>query len=258
MEYSNILVSTNEYIGTITINRPEQRNALDLNTLKEIESALENWRFNQEIRVVIITGAGNKSFASGADIRQLHERTMLEALAPNMSSTYRTIEEYEKPTIAAINGYALGGGLELALACDIRVASDNAKIGLPEVGLGIIPGAGGTQRLSRIIGKGKAMELILTGNIISADEAEKLGLVSAVVPFDSLLDKAKEYAEKISLKAPLALRFAKAAVNRGHDIEMETALYLEKLSQTILIGSKDKQEGTKAFLEKRKPQFKGE
>ena len=258
MEFSNILVNVDHYIGMITLNRPENRNALDLNTLHEIEKALENWKSNQKIRVVMITGAGDKSFASGADIRQLHERTMIEALAPNMTATYRKIEEYEKPTIAAINGFALGGGLELALACDIRIASKNAKIGLPEVGLGIIPGAGGTQRLTRIVGKGKAMELILTGDIISADEASNIGLISAVVPSENLIEKAKEYAEKISLKGPLALRLAKAAVNRGADIEMETALYIEKLSQTILMGSEDKQEGTKAFLEKRKPQFKGE
>ncbi|HWI49002.1 MAG TPA: enoyl-CoA hydratase-related protein, partial [Rummeliibacillus sp.] len=203
------------------------------------------------------TGAGEKSFAAGADIRELNKRVMVEALQPNMTSTYRKIEEYEKPTIAAINGFALGGGLELALACDIRLASLNAKMGLPEVGLGIIPGAGGTQRLTRIIGKGKALELILTGDIITAEEAVNLGLVSCAVPQDELIEKSIEYANKISIKGPLALRLAKAAVNRGADIEMETALYLEKLSQTILIGSEDKREGTQAFLEKRQPHFEG-
>jgi enoyl-CoA hydratase len=257
LEFTNIMVNEEKGIGFIMINRPELRNALNIETLLEIEKALDHWRNNQEIRVIIFTGSGEKSFASGADISQLNKRTMIEALQPNMTATYRKIEDYEKPTIAAINGFALGGGLELALACDIRIASFNAKMGLPEVGLGIIPGAGGTQRLTRIIGKGKAMDLILTGDIITAEEAERLGLISKAVSQEELIDTAKEYARKISMKGPLALRLAKAVVNRGADIEMETALYLEKLAQTILIGSEDKLEGTQAFLEKRPPQFQG-
>ena len=257
MEYQNILVREESSIGYITINRPDLRNALNLETLQEIEEALEAFRVNHDVRVIIFTGSGEKSFAAGADIRQLNVRTMIEALQPNMTGTYRKIEEYEKPTIAAINGFALGGGLELALACDIRVAADHAKIGLPEVGLGIMPGAGGTQRITRIIGKGKAMELILTGDLISAEEAERFGLISKVVPKNILMDTAIQYAGKIASKGPLAVRLAKAAVNKGADIEMETALYLEKLSQTILIGSEDKREGTEAFLDKRKPNFKG-
>ncbi|KAF0818289.1 MULTISPECIES: enoyl-CoA hydratase/isomerase family protein [unclassified Cytobacillus] len=257
MDLNNILVREEESIGFIIINRPELRNALNLDTLLEVEKALDVLRENENIRVIIFTGAGEKSFAAGADINQLSKRTMIDALKPNMTATYRKIEDYEKPTIAAINGYALGGGLELALACDIRIASLNAKVGLPEVGLGIIPGAGGTQRLSRIIGKGKAMELILTGDVITSAEAERLNIISKAVPQEELIDTAKEYARKLSLKGPLALRMAKAAVNRGADMEMETALYLEKLAQTILIGSEDKLEGTEAFLEKRTPQFKG-
>lgn len=257
MDFNNILVREEEGIGFIIINRPELRNALNIDTLLEIESALDVLRDEKNIRVIIFTGAGEKSFAAGADISQLNKRTMIDALKPNMTATYRKIEDYEKPTIAAINGFALGGGLELALACDIRVASLNAKVGLPEVGLGIMPGAGGTQRLSRIIGKGKAMELILTGDVITAAEAERFNLISKAVPLEELMDTAKEYARRISLKGPLAVRMAKAAVNRGADMEMETALYLEKLAQTILIGSEDKLEGTQAFLEKRTPQFKG-
>ncbi|UOE53299.1 enoyl-CoA hydratase/isomerase family protein [Bacillus sp. CMF12] len=257
MDFNNILVREEEGIGFIIINRPELRNALNIDTLLEIETAMDVLRDDKSIRVIIFTGAGEKSFAAGADISQLNKRTMIEALKPNMTATYRKIEDYEKPTIAAINGFALGGGLELALSCDIRVASLNAKLGLPEVGLGIMPGAGGTQRLSRIIGRGKAMELILTGDVITAAEAERLNLISKAVPQEALMDTAKEYARRISLKGPLALRMAKAAVNRGADMEMETALYLEKLAQTILIGSEDKLEGTQAFLEKRTPQFKG-
>lgn len=257
MDFNNILVRAEEGIGFIIINRPELRNALNIDTLLEIETALDKMRDDEDIRVIIFTGAGEKSFAAGADISQLNKRTMIDALKPNMTATYRKIEDYEKPTIAAINGYALGGGLELALACDIRVASLNAKVGLPEVGLGIMPGAGGTQRLSRIIGKGKAMELILTGDVITAAEAERLNMISKAVPQEELIETAKGYARRISVKGPLALRMAKAAVNRGADMEMETALYLEKLAQTILIGSEDKLEGTQAFLEKRTPQFKG-
>ncbi|MDZ5473894.1 enoyl-CoA hydratase-related protein [Bacillus sp. 31A1R] len=257
MNYKNLIVQIEDSLGFITINRPELRNALNLDTLKEIEHVLEAWRENPDVKVIIFTGSGEKSFAAGADIAQLNKRTMIEALQPNMTATYRKIEEYDKPTIAAINGYALGGGLELALACDIRIASFNAKVGLPEVGLGIMPGAGGTQRLTRVIGKGKAMELILTGDLLTAEEAERFCLVSRAVPSDELLATAKEYARKISLKGPLSLRLAKAAVNKGADIEMETALYLEKLSQTILIASEDKKEGTNAFLEKRPPNFKG-
>ncbi|WP_282172425.1 enoyl-CoA hydratase/isomerase family protein [Cytobacillus firmus] len=257
MDFNNILVRAEEGIGFIIINRPELRNALNIDTLLEIETALDKMRDDEDIRVIIFTGAGEKCFAAGADISQLSKRTMIDALKPNMTATYRKIEDYEKPTIAAINGYALGGGLELALACDIRVASLNAKVCLPEVGLGIMPGAGGTQRLSRIIGKGKAMELILTGDVITAAEAERLNLISKAVPQEELIETAKGYARRISVKGPLALRMAKAAVNRGADMEMEAALYLEKLAQTILIGSEDKLEGTQAFLEKRTPQFKG-
>jgi enoyl-CoA hydratase len=257
MEFTNILTREEEGIGFITINRPDLRNALNLETLSEIEEVLDKWRNNHDVKVIVFIGAGNKSFAAGADIAQLNKRTMVQALQPNMTATYRKIEEYDKPTLAAINGFALGGGLELALACDIRIASLNAKMGLPEVGLAIMPGAGGTQRLSRIIGKGKAMEMILTGDIISAPEAERFGLISRVVRQEELIDTVKKYARKICLKGPLALRLAKAVVNRGADIEIDTALYLEKLAQTILVGSEDKLEGTQAFLDKRVPHFQG-
>lgn len=257
MAYAHIRTEVEDGIGVITIDRAEVRNALDLDTLKEIEQALDAWRNDDTVHVLIITGAGEKSFAAGADIGQLNKRTMIEALGPNMTATYRKIEEYEKATIAAINGFALGGGLELALACDIRVAATNAKVGLPEVNLGIMPGAGGTQRLARIVGKGKALEMILLGDILTAEQAEEIGLITRAVEQSELLETAKAYASKICAKGPLAVRLAKAAVNRGFDMDMDTALYLEKLSQTILMGSEDKQEGTKAFLEKRTPQFKG-
>ncbi|WP_254119044.1 enoyl-CoA hydratase/isomerase family protein [Bacillus sp. FJAT-29790] len=257
MAYQYIKTDIADRIGTITINRPEVRNALNLDTLKEIEAALDDWRNNNDVLVVIFTGSGEKSFAAGADIAQLQKRTMLEALQPNMTAVYRKIEEYEKATIASINGFALGGGLELALACDIRIASTNAKLGLPELNLAIIPGAGGTQRLTRLVGKGKAIEMILTGDILTAQKAEEIGLISKAVPFDELMTEAKMMAAKILKKGPLAVRLAKIVIHQGADLDMGTALLLEKFAQTILMGSEDKNEGTQAFLEKRAPEFTG-
>ncbi|AQS56328.1 enoyl-CoA hydratase/isomerase family protein [Novibacillus thermophilus] len=257
MTFEHITAKAENGVGILTIDRPDVLNALDLHTLHEVERALEKWRRDEGVRVVIITGAGEKSFASGADIGEINRRTMMEALRPNMTVTYRKIELYDKPTIAAINGYALGGGFELALSCDIRIASDHAKMGLPEASLGIMPGAGGTQRLARIAGKGKALELILTGDILTAEQAEAAGLVSRTVPREHLLETAKMYADKMKAKAPLALRLAKAAVHYGYEMDVDAALYMEKLSQTVLMGSEDKREGTAAFLEKRKPRFKG-
>ncbi|MFE8697873.1 enoyl-CoA hydratase/isomerase family protein [Cytobacillus sp. FJAT-53684] len=257
MDYQYIKTEINNRVGTIMIDRPEVRNALNLDTLKEIETVLEEWRNNDQVLVVIFRGSGEKSFAAGADIAQLQKRTMLEALQPNMTAVYRKIEEYEKATIAAINGYALGGGLELALACDIRIAAKHAKLGLPELNLAIIPGAGGTQRLSRLVGKGKAIEMILTGDILTAEKAESIGLISKAVASDELMAEAKEMADKILKKGPLAVRLAKTVIHQGADIDMGTALLLEKFAQTILMGSEDKYEGTQAFLEKRAPEFTG-
>lgn len=258
MKYKFIIAEKEDFFGVLTINQPEKRNMLHLEALKEIENALEQWRNDNEVKVIIFTGAGEKSFVSGADIGQLNKRTMVDALQPNMTATYKMIEDYDKPIIAAINGVAVGGGLELALACDIRIAVKDAKLGLPELNLGIIPGAGGTQRLARIIGKGKAVELIFTGNIISGEEAERINLVSIAVEREQLMEVAKDYGKKIASKGPLALKIAKMVMNKGFDSDMETALLLEKLGQAILIGSEDKNEGTLAFLEKRKPKFKGE
>ncbi|RNB81201.1 enoyl-CoA hydratase/isomerase family protein [Brevibacillus fluminis] len=257
MYYTNIVTNVSDEIGLITINRPHLRNALDLETLHEIENVMSEWQNDARVNVVIITGTGEKSFAAGADIAELHKRTMIQALNPNMTSTYRKIEMFEKPTIAAINGLALGGGLELALACDIRIAAEHVKLGLPELNLGIMPGAGGTQRLSRIVGKGKALEMILTGDIITAEIAEKIGLISKKVSLDDLIPVAREYAKKISSKGPLAARLAKAVIHQGYDLNMETALYLEKIAQTVLMGSEDKKEGTQAFLNKTIPHFTG-
>lgn len=254
--FQNILFEVNNGIGVIKINRPELRNALSRETLKELEAAIDECECLSEVKVVVITGEGEKSFAAGADIRQLHERTMLEALEPGIQATYKKIEGCGKATIAAINGYALGGGCELALACDIRIAADHCKIGLPELNLSIIPGGGGTQRLARIVGKGRALDMILTGRIVGGKEAEGMGLVSRSVPYEQLWDAVKETAGQIINKGPVAIQLAKLVVHRGFDVDMDTALMLEKMAQSVAFGTEDKNEGTKAFLEKRNPNFK--
>lgn len=258
MSYQNITIETKEKLAYITIDRPEVRNALNGETLSEIHDALIQYENDDTVQCIVFTGAGDKSFAAGADISQLTERTMLDALqGGGMQQIYDVIEEFKKPTIAMINGYALGGGCELAMACDIRVASTNAKLGLPELNLSIIPSAGGTQRLARLVGKGKALEMILTGNMIDGEEAKNIGLVSEVVAPEKLVEATENMAAKILSKGPLAVMLAKLSVNYGTETEMKTALMIEKLSQAILFSSEDKDEGTKAFVEKRKPNFKG-
>ncbi|WP_338473358.1 enoyl-CoA hydratase-related protein (plasmid) [Niallia sp. XMNu-256] len=257
MNNQNILVEKEGQIGIIKLNRPEVRNALDGKTLLEISNALDFLENEDEIGVIVITGTGEKSFAAGADIKQLREKLPTDALVPGMSGVYRRIENCNKATIAAINGFALGGGCELAMACDIRIAAEHAKFGLPELNLSIIPGAGGTQRLARIIGKGRALDMILTGEMLTAKQAEEVGLVSKVVPMEELWEVVKTKAEKILTKGPLAVRMAKLAVNKGYDTDMETALMIEKLAQAVLFGSNDKNEGTQAFIDKRQAQFTG-
>lgn len=256
--FHNILFDFTDTHALITINRPEVRNALNAETLEEIEQALELCERNPAVSVIVFKGSGDKSFAAGADIGQLKERKMLDALVPGMQGTYKKIENCSKATIAAINGFALGGGCELALACDLRVAAESAKIGLPELNLGIIPGAGGTQRLSRIVGKGIALDMILTGRIISGMEAERIGLVSEAVPAEKLDYLIEQKAKAIHAKGPIAVKLVKLVVNRGYDIDLETALLIEKMAQTIAFGTEDKVEGTAAFIEKRMPQFKSQ
>lgn len=257
MSYQNILLEIRDSLGIITLNRPEVRNALDAQMMAEIRQALAELQEHQEVKVVVFTGAGEKSFAAGADIAALRERTFLEILEPGMSGLYAEIENYEKPTIAAVNGFALGGGCELAMACDLRLAAEHAKFGLPELNLAIIPGAGGTQRLTRLVGQGKAKELIFTGDILTAEESERIGLVNKVVPLDQLMNTATELAQKITKKGPLALRLAKVAINHGSEANIQTGLIIEKLAQSILYTTEDKYEGTSAFLEKRSANFKG-
>ena len=258
MTYQNILLEKEGRIGIIKINRPEVRNALNGQTVQEISQAFEVLDNDPEVGVIVFTGAGEKAFAAGADINQLTTRKSTDAFVKDsMSDVYRRISNSSKATIAAINGYALGGGCELAVSCDIRVASENAKIGLPELNLAVIPGAGGTQRLAKIIGKGRTLDLILTGDFLSAQEAKEIGLVTAVVPLENLWDVVTEKANKILAKGPIAVQMAKLVVNRGYDVDIDTGLLIENLAQAVLYGTEDKVEGTSAFLEKRQPEFSG-
>jgi len=250
-------VEISESIATITIDRPEVKNALDLATVGELRAALQTLASNDEAGVLIITGAGEAAFVSGADINDIRARTRDDGLAAINSSLFAEIERFPRPTIAAINGFALGGGCELALACDIRIAADTAKFGQPELGLGIIPGAGATQRLPRIVGMGRAKHLILTGEIVDAKQALEMGLVSAVTPPGQLQIRARELAKKILRQGPLAAKLAKLALNVSARVDLDSGLLVETLAQALCYGSEDKLEGTTAFLEKRKPKFTG-
>ncbi|HLC26926.1 MAG TPA: enoyl-CoA hydratase-related protein [bacterium] len=257
MSYQNILYEKEGKIGWITVNRPEVRNALNAETLEDILAALAEARNDEDVRVVIFTGAGDKAFVAGADIRILVERTALDGLPSGFTEIFEKIEDFEKPTIAAVNGFAMGGGCELAMCCDLRVASETAKFGLPEVNLGIIPAGGGTQRLRNFVGVGRAKEMIYTGAVIDAREAERFGLVNKVVPAGELRAAATELANKIIEKAPLAVQMAKKSIHTGIRGGPVAGLAFEKHVQAILFGTEDKKEGTSAFLEKRKPQWKG-
>jgi enoyl-CoA hydratase len=257
MAHSHIRVEIADQTATLTIDRPEVKNALDLRTVGEIREALQALAANEDAGVLIITGAGETAFVSGADINDIRARGRDEGLASINSSLFAELERFPRPTIAAINGYALGGGCELALACDIRIAADTAKFGQPELGLGIIPGAGATQRLPRIVGMGRAKYLILTGEIIDAKQALEIGLVSAVTPPGQLQIRARELAKKILRQGPLAARLAKIALNASARVDLDSGLLIETLAQALCYSSDDKLEGTSAFLEKRKPKFSG-
>ncbi len=254
---ANIKVDISDAIATLTFDRPAVKNALNLETVAECRAALAALAADAAVGVLILTGAGETSFVSGADINDIRARTRDDGLAAINSSLFAEIERFPRPTIAAINGYALGGGCELALACDIRVAADTAKFGQPELGLGIIPGAGATQRLPRIVGMGWAKHLILSGDIIDARQALEIGLVTAVMPGGQLLVRARELARKILRQGPLAARLAKLAINASSRVDLDSGLLIETLAQALCYGSEDKLEGTSAFLEKRKPKFTG-
>jgi enoyl-CoA hydratase len=258
MELENVLIDKRGRVAVITVNRPDKLNALNSATRRDILTALDKLEHNEDVRVVIITGAGEKAFIAGADISEFAGMTAVKQRAVMKGRrAFDAVEDFSKPVIAMINGFCLGGGCELALACDIRLASTKAKLGQPEIKLGIIPGGGGTQRLTRIIGEGKAMELILTGDFISAEEALSLGLVNYVYAPEELESKTLELANRIAEMSPVALAMAKASVKNASRLNLKEGVDAEVDLFAICFSSEDKEEGVKAFLEKRKPDFKG-
>ena len=254
-----VLFQVEEGTGIITINRPKALNALNPKVLKALENALEKAERDEKVKVILITGAGDKSFVAGADIGEMSKMSPSQAreFSKLGQKVLRKIEQMEKPVIAVVNGYALGGGLELAISCDYILASENAQLGQPEVGLGIFPGFGGTQRLVRILGKLRAKELIFWGERISAQKALEIGLVNQVVPQDKLMEKAKELAQKLMSKGLVAIGLAKLAIERGSELDLDSGLALEQSLFGLCFDTEDQKEGMKAFLEKRKPEFKG-
>lgn len=245
-------------IGILTISRPQALNALNTDVLIEMHKLLADIHYDPEIKVLIITGEG-KAFVAGADISEMADMNPLDAreFALLGNSVFSTIEEMEKPVIAAVNGFALGGGCELALACDIRLGSEKAKMGQPEVGLGITPGFGGTQRLMRVVGPAKAKELIFTGKTIDAQEALGIGLLNHVYPVETLLDEAKKMAKEVAAKAPVAVQFCKRAINEGFEMDLQRGLQLEADLFALCFSTHDQTEGMGAFREKRKAEFQG-
>lgn len=259
MPYENLLYEVRDAIAWITFNRPKVLNALNHATVAELGQALEAARSDDAVRVVIVTGAGEKAFVAGADISELARMNPITGQETSLfgQRVIRNFETMGKPSIAAINGFCLGGGCEMALACSMRVASKTARIGQPEVKLGIMPGYGGSQRLSRLVGKGLAHEMILTGEMITAEEALRIGLVNRVTEPGELLATCEAIAKKIIEKAPLAVRYSMEAIERGMEMPQEEGLYLEATLFGLCAATEDMREGTKAFLEKRAAQFKG-
>ncbi|HET7290604.1 MAG TPA: enoyl-CoA hydratase-related protein [Thermodesulfobacteriota bacterium] len=246
-------------IGILKINRPNVLNALNWDTLGELREFLEDVMPKEELKALIITGAGDKAFVAGADIAQMNEMKErdFQDYVDYAHRVYELIENEPCPSIAAINGYALGGGCELALACDIRIASDKARLGFPEVKLGIFPGWGGTQRVTRVLGLGKTKELVFTGEMVNAEEALRIGLVERVVPHAEIMNEAKKLAGEIAKRGPIAVRLSKTAINAGSEMDLQKALLLEKTLVSLCFDSQDRIEGMKAFLEKREPLFTG-
>lgn len=259
MGYENLLTNKEDLLGWIYINRPDKLNALNAQTVKELGEAFESFREDKDVRAVILTGTGEKAFIAGADIKELSEldESQGRAYVLEGQKVTKAIENFPKPVIAALNGFALGGGTEFALACHMRIASENAKLGQPEVKLGLIPGFGGTQRLARLVGKGIAMEMIFSGRIVGAQEALSFGLVNKVVPAEELTAACEAAAKEMTANGPLAISYAIEAINQGLDASLEQGLDLEANLFGKVCATADSKEGTKAFLERRKAEFKG-
>ena len=256
----NIKFEKRNQIAYVTIDRPKVLNALNMETMEELREVFTDLAADRDMRVVILTGGGEKSFVAGADINELARNNPMEAKAYTHrgQAVLDLIENLGKPVIACINGFALGGGCEIAMACTMRLASENAKLGQPEVKLGIIPGYGGTQRLPRLVGTGLAMQILLSGEMISAQEAHRIGLVNEIVPQDRLIARAEEIAQKIMGNAPLAVQYCMEAVNQGLNMTLEAGLFLEATLFSVCCATEDKKEGTTAFLEKRPANFRGQ
>ena len=256
MEYLLIAPQARPGVALLQINRPKELNALNSQLLGEIRDALRELDADEAVRVVIVTG-NERAFAAGADIKQLAGRTAIDMLAADQFSTWDQIRRFRKPLLGAVSGFALGGGCELAMLCDMLVASETAQFGQPEIRIGTMPGAGGTQRLTRAVGKVKAMEMVLTGEFISAHEAHRLGLVNRVVPVGQYLEEAYRLAASIAAMSPVAARLAKESVNRAFETHLDEGLHFERKNYYLTFASDDQKEGMAAFIEKRKPEFKG-
>jgi len=259
MEFKFIIYEKGEGVATITLNRPEALNAFSKEVVQEVLRALEDVNSDENVRVVVLTGAGEKAFSAGADIKTMAGMTALKARELSLmgESLCLALENLEKPVVAAINGYALGGGLEVAMACDLRIASENARMGQTEVNIGLIPGWGGTQRLTRLVGMTKAKELVFTGKMFDARTAEQLGIVNIVAPAEKFKETVRQFALELASKPPVAVKVAKALINKGANISLDSALELEREGFGVVASSEDFKEGVSAFTEKRKPIFKG-
>ena len=259
MDLTNVKLEKKNAIAYVTIDRPKVLNALNMATMQELWQVFSDLKYDKQIRVVIFTGAGEKAFVAGADINELAKNNPVEAKAymHKGQATLDLIENLGKPVIGCINGFALGGGCEIAMACTMRIASEKAKLGQPEVKLGLIPGYGGTQRLPRLVGTGLAMQILLTGEMITAQEAHRIGLVNEVVPAERLIPRAEEIAQKIIGMAPLAIQYCMEAVNQGMNMTLPEGLFLEATLFGMCCATEDKKEGTTAFLEKRAANFQG-
>lgn len=256
MNYENVIVAKDGAIAVVTLNRPQALNALSYGLVKDLSLAMQELDQDSEVRVIVVTG-GDKVFAAGADIKEMSDKGPFDSLILERLAYRDKINKISKPVIAAVIGFALGGGCELAMSCDIVVAAENARFGQPEVNLGIIPGSGGTQRLTHLLGKHRAMELVLTGDMLNASDAERLGLVNRVVPAELCLEEAVNIAKKIAAKPQLAVRAAKEAVLKSANTGLDEGLEFERKAFYLLFASEDRTEGMRAFLDKRKAEFKG-
>ncbi len=256
MTYSTIILTKQDGYAIVQFNRPEVLNAINIKLMEELVDALEALDKDNDVRAIILTG-NEKAFAAGADIKEMSDASAIDMLIRDQFARWDKIRKIKKPVIAAVSGFALGGGCELAMTCDMIIASETAKFGQPEINIGVIPGAGGTQRLTRAVGKAKAMEMVLTGRMISGEEAMRLGLVNKVVPVECYLEEAKALAKEIASKPPVAVRLAKEAVLKAFDTTIEGGLEFERKNFYLLFASDDQKEGMKAFVQKRKAEWKG-